>query len=83
MIVSDLEAVCGGPNSYALFDTLDAVESIRHNVNSMYMFISIIYVLFLMALVTGFNAVYVSFFLKEHQVPLIFRNPDSSLYYDI
>jgi hypothetical protein len=83
VIVSDIDALCGGPGQYALFPTLDAVEAIRHNVNSLYMFISIIYVLFLMALVTGFNAIYISYFLKEHQVPLIFRNPDSNLFYDI
>lgn len=46
------------------------------------MFVSVIYVLFLMGVVTGFNTVYVSYYMKEHQVPLIFRNPDSSLYYD-
>jgi len=47
------------------------------------MFASVIYTLILMAAIAGFNVVYVSFFLKEHQVPLIFRNPDSSIYYDI
>ena len=36
-----------------------------------------------MVAIAGFNVIYVSFFLKEHQVPLIFRNPDSSIYYDI
>lgn len=47
------------------------------------MFASVIYTLVLMVAISGFNVVYVSFFLKEHQVPLIFRNPDSSIYYDI
>ena len=46
------------------------------------MFASVIYCLLLMAIVSGFNVIYVSFQMKEHQVPLIFRNPDSSLYYD-
>lgn len=35
-----------------------------------------------MTIVSGFNIIYVSFSMKEHHVPLIFRNPDSSLYYD-
>jgi hypothetical protein len=46
------------------------------------MFASVVYTLLLIALVSGFNVVYVSYHMKEHQVPLIFRNPDSSIYYD-
>lgn len=83
IIVSDAEGLCGGPGSYALFPDLSSADAIRHNVNSMFMFVSIIYVLLLMAFVTGFNTIYISYFMKEHQVPLIFRNPDSSIYYDI
>jgi hypothetical protein len=46
------------------------------------MYASVGYTLFLMALVTLFNTVYIPYFIKEHQVPLIFRNPDSSLFFD-
>ena len=46
------------------------------------MFTSVIFTLSLIFAVSVFNVCYVSFFLKEHQVPLIFRQTDSTLYYD-
>ncbi len=36
-----------------------------------------------MAIVSVFNTWFVSFKLKEHHIPLIFRNPDSNIYFDI
>ena len=66
MIISDIEGLCGGPGSYALFPTIEEVQAIRHNVNSVYMLISMIYVFILMLIVTGFNAIYISYFMKEH-----------------
>jgi len=53
--------VCGADNSWALFSDLETVENIRHNVGSTYMFASVIYTLLLMAIVSGFNVVYISF----------------------
>lgn len=47
------------------------------------MIVSTLYTLLLMVLVTLFNVWYVSFKLKEHHIPLIFRNPDSNIYFDI
>ena len=82
IIISNIDQLCGGNKSYSLYPSLETVQSIRHNVNSTYMFASVVYTLFLMAAVSFFNVVYVSYFMKEHQVPLIFRNPDSSIYYD-
>jgi flagellar biosynthesis protein FlhB len=82
VIVTDLTSLCGAENAYAVFPDLQTAESLRHNVGSSYMFASVIYCLFLMLIVSCFNVVYISFQMKEHQVPLIFRNPDSSLYYD-
>lgn len=74
--------MCGGNDSYALYPTLDTASNIGHNVSSLYMLISSAYCVFLMALVALFNLFYVSYCMKEHQVPLIFRNPDSSIFYD-
>jgi hypothetical protein len=77
-----LEELCGGSKTYALYPSLEVAVSIRHNVNSIYMYTSVGYVIFLMIVVSIFNVIYISYFMKEHQVPLIFRNPDSSIYYD-
>ncbi len=75
-------SICGGSDAFAMFDDLEDAKNIRHNLDSVYMFASVCYNLFLMLVVTGFNVTYISYFMKEHQVPLIFRNPDSSIYYD-
>ncbi|CDW90585.1 UNKNOWN [Stylonychia lemnae] len=82
IIVSNLDELCN-VDEYALFDTLDKAISVKHNVQSSYMFISVAFDLLLIGIVSLFNVMYISFYLKEHQVPIIFRNPDSSLYYDI
>ena len=80
--MGDVGSVCGGDGSYALFPDLATATTIRYNINSGYTFASFVLTLLLMGAVTCLNTVYIPYFMKEHQVPLLFRNPDSSIYYD-
>lgn len=83
LIVADIDGVCGGTQEYSLFSDLVSAQTIRDNINSPYMYASFAYTMLLMLIVVAVNTVYVPYFLKEYQIPLIFRNPDSSMYYDI
>eukprot|EP00347_Sterkiella_histriomuscorum_P022995 403336357 len=82
VIVSNLDELCEGKNSYALFDSLEDAVSMKHNVGSTYMYASVGFDMLLIGMVAIFNVIYVSFYMREHHVPIIFRNPETSLFYD-
>ena len=84
LIISNLAELCGSSNnSYALFDDLSTAVAMKVNVSSSYMYASVVFALALMVGMLGFLVIFVSCFLKEHQIPLIFRQADGSLYSDI
>jgi hypothetical protein len=65
LIVTDVSGVCGG-SGYELFDTIDTASSIRNNIQSTYITVSIIFTFIVMIFLSGTNIAYISFYLKEH-----------------
>ena len=79
----EVEAFCGSMKEVDFFSTQEDAEQVRDNLNSAYMHISTLAVLFIMISFTIYNVFYITLFLKEHHIPLIFRTPNISFAYDL
>lgn len=80
-IEDDVRVRC--TNGYQLEPSQHRMESIAQNIQSNYMFISEIYVIFLMMLTFVMAVIYVPFRMKEHDIPIILRQAGSNTFYDL
>lgn len=56
---------------------------IRDNIKSPYMFVSELYCVVLMLLCFVAACIYVPFFMKEYDIPIILRKAGSNIFYDL
>ena len=85
-ITTNLEELCGIKSEFdplpEFADQASALVKIRSNTTSFFIKLSEMLVIFLMSIFTLFNTFYVPTKLREYQIPIIFRNPETNEWYD-
>lgn len=65
------------------FATYDKANQLKTNLNSGYMHFSTLSVMIIMVGFAIYSCFYLTLFLKEHHIPLIFRSANISFAYDL
>lgn len=76
-------SICGSTDKVNFFATYDTADQLKTNLNSAYMHFSTLVCLLMMIGFASYNCFYITLFLKEHHIPLIFRSANISFAYDV
>ena len=81
-IVENVNETCEG-GGYQLEKDMKRAINIRENIRSAYMMVSELFVMLLIVCCFILAVIYVPFFMKEHDIPIILRRAGSNVFFDL